>query len=230
MEHTIMLQGIVGSTAYGLAGPDSDVDRLGLFAAPTVALLGLHTPAESQVSRAPDVTRHEAGKYCRLALGGNPTVSELMWLPAELYEVRTAFGDELIGIRGAFLSAKRIRDSYLGYATQQFRKLDNTFSSATAGRTAKHARHLLRLCWQGLHLYRTGELLIRLEDPAAFRAFGDSVAAGDIELARRTLARYEADFAGLPSPLPDQPDERAVEDWLLRVRRANYAPAGTVIG
>ncbi|WP_433206102.1 nucleotidyltransferase domain-containing protein [Dactylosporangium sp. CS-047395] len=234
MEYTIMLQGIVGSTAYGLAGPDSDVDRLGLFAAPTVALLGLHTPAESQVSYAPDVTRHEAGKYCRLALGGNPTVSELMWLPAELYEVRTAFGDELIGIRGSFLSAKRIRDSYLGYATQQFRKLesrgDGTFSSETARRTAKHARHLLRLCWQGLHLYRTGELLIRLDDPAAFRAFGDSVAGGDIELARRTLARYEADFADLRSPLPDRPDERAVEDWLLRVRRANYEPAGTVIG
>nr|BFE56049.1 hypothetical protein GCM10020063_005750 [Dactylosporangium thailandense] len=226
MDDANLLQGIVGSTAYGLAGPDSDVDRLGLFAAPTIRLLGLHTPAESRVSRAPDVTRHEAAKYCRLALGGNPTVSELMWLPAELYEVRTELGDELIGIRTAFLSAKRIRDAYLGYATQQFRRLehrgDGTFSSDTARRTAKHARHLLRLCWQGRHLYRTGELLIRLEDPRPFRDFGERVAAGDIDLARRTLAEYEAGFDAIRSPLPDQPDEEVVERWLLRVRRAHY--------
>ena len=28
----ILLQGVVGSTACGLAGPDSDIDRLGVFA------------------------------------------------------------------------------------------------------------------------------------------------------------------------------------------------------
>lgn len=33
----MLLAGIVGSTAYGLAGPDSDVDRLGVFAVPTRA-------------------------------------------------------------------------------------------------------------------------------------------------------------------------------------------------
>ncbi len=42
---TVLLAGIVGSTAYGLAGPDSDVDRLGVFAAPTLSLLGLDAPA-----------------------------------------------------------------------------------------------------------------------------------------------------------------------------------------
>lgn len=50
---------------------------------------------------------------------------ELVWLPDELYEVRTPLGDELIGIRGSFLSAQRVRDAYLGYATQQFRKLES---------------------------------------------------------------------------------------------------------
>jgi hypothetical protein len=32
---TVLLSGIVGSQAYGLATPDSDVDRLGMFAFPT---------------------------------------------------------------------------------------------------------------------------------------------------------------------------------------------------
>lgn len=120
----ILLQGIVGSTAYGLAGPDSDVDRLGMFAAPTEAFHGLRMPEESHVDTGtgPDITLHEAGKYARLALGSNPTVMELMWLDS--YETRTELGADLIGIRSAFLCAKRVRDAYLGYATQQFRKLE----------------------------------------------------------------------------------------------------------
>jgi len=74
---SIILSGIVGSTAYGLAGPDSDVDRIGIFAAPTVAFHGLVMPAESHVTSKPDRTMHEVRKWCRLALGCNPTVMEL---------------------------------------------------------------------------------------------------------------------------------------------------------
>ena len=151
----ILLSGIVGSTAYGLAHEGSDVDRLGMFAAPTDDLHGLHPPKESHVTTKPDSTLHEAAKWCRLALRGNPTVTELVWLPDELYEVRTPLGDELIGIRTTLLSAKRVRDAYLGYATQQFRKLESRDGDH---RTAKHARHLKRLCHQGLELYTSGRL------------------------------------------------------------------------
>src|SRR5688572_13081210 len=100
----VLLAGTVGSTAYGLSGPGSDVDRLGLFAAPTVAFHGLRGPKESIVTTEPDLTLHEAGKWCRLALNGNPTVMELVWLPDELYDTRTDLGSALIGIKEAFLS------------------------------------------------------------------------------------------------------------------------------
>ncbi|MDG6103472.1 nucleotidyltransferase domain-containing protein [Dactylosporangium aurantiacum] len=224
----VLLAGIVGSTAYGLAGPGSDIDRLGMYAVPTVALHGLRQPAESIVSTHPDVTFHEARKYCSLALGGNPTVSELLWLPDELYETRTALGEELIAVRSSLLSAKRVRDAYLGYATQQFRKLesrgDGSFSSETRHRTAKHARHLLRLCWQGYTAYTTGVIHIRLDDPQRFLDFGERVAGGDIDAARRMLADYEAAFDATPGVLPAEPDERVAEDWLRRVRAA-FLPA-----
>ncbi|GAA4603723.1 hypothetical protein GCM10023195_12400 [Actinoallomurus liliacearum] len=222
----ILLAGVVGSTAYGLATADSDVDRLGVFAAPTDTLLGLRTPRESIVTTAPDRTLHEARKWCGLALGGNPTVMELVWLPDDLYETRTAFGDELIGIRAAFLSAKRVRDAYLGYASQQFRKLENrgdgAFSADTRRRTAKHARHLARLVHQGRELYATGRLRIRLDDPGWYHRFGDRVAAGDLEVARQLLAEAEADFARIRTPLPERPDEAPVEAWLRAVRAAYY--------
>jgi predicted nucleotidyltransferase len=222
----VLLSGIVGSTAYGLNGPDSDVDRLGMFAAPTAALLGLHEPDETRVTTHPDSTLHEARKYVRLALGGNPTVSELMWLPDDLYEVRTPLGQQLIEIRNGFLSAKRVRDAYLGYATQQFRRLehrgDGSFSADTRKRTAKHARHLYRLLIQGLWLYRSGELQIRLEEPGLVRFFGERVAAGDVDHARQVLANYEEAFNALRTPLPERPDEATVDSWLRAVRRAHW--------
>ncbi|WP_308121959.1 DNA polymerase beta superfamily protein [Streptomyces sp. TRM70350] len=226
----ILLSGVVGSTAYGLAHPGSDVDRLGLFAAPTETLHGLHGPKESHVTTAPDRTLHEAAKWCRLALGGNPTVMELVWLPEELYEVRTSLGDELIGIRSSFLSARRIRDAYLGYATQQFRKLvsrgDGSFSADTRKRTAKHARHLRRLCSQGYELYTTGRLTIRVADPESYHAFGEQVAA-DPSAALPLLRHFEAAFDETRGVLPEQPDDRAAEAWLRRVRQHFYTP-GTV--
>lgn len=221
----VLLAGVVGSTAYGLAGLDSDVDRLGIFAVDTVALHGLHRPVETRTRVKPDATYHEAAKWCRLALGGNPTVMELAWLPDDLYEVRTELGDALIGIRTAFLTAKRVRDAYLGYATQQFRKLetrhDGSFSADTRKRTAKHARHLLRLCHQGLTLYSTGRLPIRLDDPQRYLDFGERVAAGDLGQARYAMALAEAQFDATGSPLPGRPDEAAVERWLLAVRAAH---------
>lgn len=227
----LLLSGIVGSTAYGLAGAGSDVDRIGVFAAPTVAFHGLHPPRESIVSTAPDCTLHEAGKYARLALSGNPTATELTWLPDDLYETRTDLGDRLISIRSAFLAAPRVRAAYLGYATQQFRKLESRTGGPTspeAGRRiAKHARHLARLVHQGRELYATGRLPIRLEYPQSFLDFGERVAAGNLEEARDLLAEAERDFDTARTPLPDRPDEPTVERWLLAVRAAHLNLCGS---
>lgn len=224
---TVLLSGIVGSTAYGLAGPGSDVDRLGMFAAPTTALLGLRLPAESRVAVKPDATFHEAGKAARLMLAGNPTATELLWLPDDLYETRTALGEEAIALRGAFLSAKRVRDAYLGYATQQFRKLvarsDEVRSETARGRTAKHARHLMRLVDQGLELYTSGAVVIRLADPHRYLAFGEQVAA-DPQVAAPFMAQAEERFDHARTALPTEPDTAAVEAWLLRVRRVFWEP------
>jgi predicted nucleotidyltransferase len=212
----VLLSGVVGSTAYGLAGPHSDVDRLGVFAVPTTALHGLHPPRESIVEHDPDVTLHEAAKFCRLALSCNPTAMELLWLPE--YEVRTPLGEDLIAIRTAFLSAPRVRDAFLGYADQQFTRLIN---KGAGTRTAKHARHLLRLIDQGLRLYETGVLTIRLSDPRRYLDFGERVAA-DPAIAGPVLEDARERFASATSVLPDRPDEEPAERWLLRVRAAFY--------
>lgn len=224
-----LLVGVVGSTAYGLNTPNSDIDLLGMYAEDTKALVGLDAAEknfQSFCTKDPDVTMHEAAKYCKLALACNPTVSELLWLPQNCYRFKTPLGEELIDIRSEFLSAKRVRDAYLGYATQQFRKLQEhgRFASDIPDRrTAKHARHLMRLVKQGTELYTTGYLRIKLIDPQQYFDFGEKCAE-DPSAATDLLSHAENIFNARPTALPTEPNTRAVKNWLAFVREVFWEP------
>jgi predicted nucleotidyltransferase len=225
----LILGGINGSTAYGLATPTSDIDRIGCYVAPTREFHGLHLPTGKKstwTGTDPDFTYHEAGKLANLLLSCNPTVTELLWL--DEYEIETDAGEMLIDLRRTFLSAKGVRNSYLGYATQQFARIrnrdDNTFSSDTRKRTAKHARHLHRLIGQGVELHRTGRLTVRLQPFVAeeCREFGEMVADGDLNQATDMLHRAEDQF-DTPGVLPAAPSEVEAEQWLQFVRREYWS-------
>lgn len=226
---TPILTGTVGSTAYGLATPESDVDTLSVAAAPTRDVLGLHPPRDktaSDVRTDPDITVHEIGKYLALALKANPTVTELLWLPEDCYtEKFRLFGDELISLRHDLLGATAVRNAYLGYATSQFRKMerrgDGTFSSDTKNRVAKHARHLMRLLTQGSELFVRGRMSVRLTNPEEYHAFGQLVLDDPNEglrLAREKLATAEHIFDTFTPALPMVVDERPAQNWLVGVR------------
>ena len=220
----VILKGIVGSQAYGMAHADSDVDYLGVFAHSTYALTSLHPPKLTIDHHEPDdVVLHEAGKFARLAMGCNPSLLDLLWL--DEYQIKTDLGRQLVDIREAFLSARRVKDAYLGYATQQFKRItmrgDNSFSSDTKRRTAKHARHLLRLCETGYQLYSMGRMRLRVHDPQALFDFGERVAAGELHVASAMLSDYAAMFKGTASVLPKHPAESVIERWLLSVRMQN---------
>lgn len=220
-----LLTGIVGSTAYGLNRPGSDVDTAAVYAWPTRDLIALAGPGPDTVHHTatddrPDLTAHEARKFLSLVLNGNPSVTEMLWL--DDYTHTNPWGHALIDIRQHLSAGPRIRRTYLGYATQQFRKLDargdGSFSSDTRKRTAKHARHLLRLCRQGFDFYTTGTLTVRVTDPREYLDFGDAVAAGDLDQARRMLAFYESGFDTRPCALPAEPDTDRAAAWLAALR------------
>lgn len=227
-----LIVGTVGSHAYGLATPESDVDTLSVAAAPTAQFHGLHLPvgkAASRVTSDPDTVVHEAGKFVALCLKANPTVTELLWLPDACYATVHPLGHELINLRVSLLGANHVRSAYFGYAVAQFKRLKTrageSFSSDVRGRTEKHARHLLRLVEGGTQLYTTGHLDVRLADPERYREFGRVVATNPnhgIQLAEQTLALHSAALESARSPLPEHPDPALVEDWLQRVRNYFY--------
>lgn len=225
-----LLAGVVGSHAYGLAHADSDVDRFAVAAAPTASLLGLRPPTERELtvqSHEPDVVTHEAVKFCRLALKCNPSVLEALYLTD--YEVLTPFGASLVERRDAFLSATAVRNAFLGYADGQFERLEaaGRFAKVPVSRIEKHSRHLHRLCVQGLELYATGTLTVRLADPQVTIDFGKQVAA-DPAVAQAFLVQVEDQFDAARTPLPSLPSETLIESWLLDVRAAHYTPPEVV--
>jgi predicted nucleotidyltransferase len=213
-----LLKGVVGSTAYGLAHEGSDLDYAGVFAVPTAMLFGLDAPDihKGFNTKNPDTQFYEAVHFCKLALGCNPTVLELMWL--QHYNVRTMYGDQLLEIRSAFLSAKAVRSAYFGYAQAQLNKLQN---DERFDKRAKNARHFARLLWQGSNLYRTGELTVKLPDPDYFFSIGEAIANGAMILANAEVKGAEKIFNG-PSALPEKPDRDTVNDWLTGVRHGLY--------
>lgn len=220
----VILEGTVGSTAYGLATANSDVDTLGIKLLPVEHFIGLEIALDRSMSEVltdpADVTYHDLSKYCRLALTCNPTVTELMWLPTHLYTVIDGSGQWLIDNRHEFLSAKRVRDSFMGYATAQFKRLSErggTFSSDTKNRTQKHARHLARLMFQGYNLWSSGELPIVLEDPEWYHQFGRAVEQ-DNDVAKDLISWYESAFDKGRTVLPDHPNRKLVEEFVKDTR------------
>jgi uncharacterized protein len=217
----VLLKGVVGSTAYGLAHEGSDIDKIGIFAENTRDLFLLTPPKDTVTTTDPDLTMHEAAKAVKLLLNCNPTLNEILWLPE--YEECTYLGQQLVNIRQCFLSDDRVRNAYLGYATQQFRRFvsKGKFNSdISPQRASKHARHLYRLVLQGHELLTTGKLTVRLENPDECREFGEYAVANP-EFAKLWLDGWKGEYEA-PSVLPRESKLQPVQHWINIVRGYYY--------
>lgn len=219
LPDNVALLGVAGSTAYNMAHADSDIDYRGVFVASTWDILSLNSPKDSYASTHPDVSLHEVEKFMHLAMNANPTVLESLFY--DTYIVKTDTGNALIEGRDLFLT-QRIRNSHLGYARSQFKRLLNrgdSFSAQTKKRTEKHARHLIRLVLQAERALLTGEFRIRLTEKERDMVFefGELPRDKMIEHAERKFDH----LATIESALPYEPDYNVINDLLLSIRRDN---------
>lgn len=210
-----IIEGVVGSTAYGLAHEHSDIDTMRVSVQPTSRLIGVYPPPKPVLHQTdPDVTDYELGHLIGLLLKSNPTVSEALWLPDDCYRHVAPLGRELIDMRKLFLTASHARKAYLGYLNGQVKlcgRIDNP------RRVRKAKTHIARLCVQAAMLWETGELVVRPPDPANILAAGEHSTIEDLQDAVERLA----DLMDGPTPLQqDVPAiSRAVlNDWLVKAR------------
>jgi predicted nucleotidyltransferase len=213
-NHTILAV-VVGSRAYGLSGPASDHDRRGVYAAPTRLFWRLAKPPTHLDGPLPEQFSWEVERFCDLARQGNPTVLEVLWSP--LVEKITGRGHALRSARSAFLS-RRVAQTYGAYARDQLTKVANR--RARTGETDhKQAMHMIRLLHAGIHVLRTGEVLV---DVSPLRDRLLAIRSGEVPF--DDVVAWAADLqAGLASAaaataLPETPDLPAIDQLLSRVR------------
>lgn len=216
-DHTVY-SCVMGSRAFGLATDTSDTDRRGVFLAPTPLFWRFDKPPTHVEGPAEEQFSWELERFCALALRANPNILECLHSP--LVEYADDTGRELLALREAFLS-RRAHDTFARYALGQHKKLEADVRRHGAPRW-KHAMHLLRLLMSSRDLLRTGALTVDVGDQRAplLAVKRGEVRWPEVETWMSRLAT-EVDEAAARSPLPSEPDQARVEDFLIRVRRAS---------
>jgi predicted nucleotidyltransferase len=219
----IILEGITGSTAYGLNTENSDVDIKGVYLLPTrkVLEMGFDPQHTTKDHVDPDWVYHEVGKFMKLVVSGNPTVTELLYLNE--YTELSPIGQMLIDNRDAFLSTKAVMNAYRGYAFSQAKRLNNRteqgldgYDSSLKNRFAKHTRHCFRLLMQARQLLETGTLQVKVtpEQREYLFAMGEKTADEVVD----EFMRQDAEFENIVSVLPDEPDYERLNNLLYEIR------------
>src|SRR6185436_6970266 len=156
-----------GSKAYGIDVEGSDDDYVGVFIPRLrdfVSMAGLER--DTYAENGPDFTIHEIGKFCRLALKGNPAILETLWNPNIVH--RTEVGDELVRLKRQFLHRGSL-DVYVDYAEAQLKKMvkGKGLHAKGGAYNGKYGAHLIRLLHSGLDLAQTGEVTVRVSSKLA---------------------------------------------------------------
>jgi uncharacterized protein len=240
-QDNTVLRATTGSQMYGISISDSSdsdelavcVESIGAFAGFTefeqfvfrtaAARTGQHdAPSEAGDL---DLTIYGLKKFLRLALGGNPSVMDLLFVPAPL--ILHPIGEQIQALAPWIVSRQAGR-RYLGYMESQRQRMlgergqkrvNRTDLEAAHGFDTKYMSHILRLGYQGVELLETGRLTLPL--PQSERDFIKAVRRGEWSLntCLTEAGDLEHEIKGLidTSPLPDEPDRDYVEKWMLRV-------------
>jgi hypothetical protein len=214
-EHGLVV--VSGSTAYGLATPDSDIDYRGFYLAPARARLGLTAPDPNWSDPSSDCTLAELDHFVRNAIGGNPHYIESLANP--LVVVTSPVAEALRAEVAAFATTK-YHGLLLRFARDQYAAALSFRSKGRPVAAAKPARHAFRLLEMADHLAATGEIRLRVADRDAIFALGE-LTGSDLEF-ESAYAHAQAVTVDLP---PSVLDEDRINDIVVDHRFAQVRSA-----
>lgn len=211
-----------GSKAYGIEVEGSDDDFVGVFVPSLRDFLSLRGfGPETHAGNDPDFTLHEVGKFCRLALKGNPAILETLWNPNVVHCAKA--GEDLLRLKRSFLHRGSL-DVYVDYAEAQLKKMVKGRGLHAKGGTynGKYGAHLIRLLHSGLDLAETGEVTVRVSPTLAESLL-------EIRTGKRTMEQVLAmarplleKLKGLTreNSLPARADEDRIDAFVVETRRS----------
>lgn len=213
---------VIGSRAYGLDDDESDTDFRGIFL-PTAELHWSLYGVPGQIERQETQEQYwELQRFLVLSLKANPNVLECLYTP--LVENTTPLGEELMRIRGCFLS-RLVYQTYNGYVMSQFKKMQADLRNQGQIKP-KHVMHLIRLLISGIETLKEGIVPVRVGEHR------DQLLAikrgqfpwGETEKWRLALHK-DFDRALASTKLPDRPDYRTANEFLVNARRLAISEA-----
>lgn len=182
-EPNTILRCIIGSTVHGLGVKDQDDrDEMGICIEPWHHFFGLRPKFEQWTWRTKpegarsgpgdlDLVIYSLAKWARLAIGGNPSILTLLFVPEKQVLINSFEGQRLRSMAPMFIG-NNIFGPYLGYMQQQRHRLTNKVKIPNRpelieayGFDTKYAGHLVRLGYQGLELAKTGRMTLPMAEP-----------------------------------------------------------------
>ena len=240
MNHnqTTLLEVVVGSTLHGTKVDDGleDLDLMAVVIEDLKHFAGFYTEDTWTFRTKPDGVRSEAGdidyvayglkKFLNLATKGNPTILLALFAPPEFIRATTTKGQELQQLASSIVS-KQSFAPFRGYMRQQHERLLNARGQMKVtrpeliekfGYDTKYAAHIIRLGYQGYELLRTGRMTLPMPDEQRQRVVDVRNGKYELHQVSDMIDRAETSLAVAveASPLPERPNLKAVEQWMLR--------------
>lgn len=212
----VIFRCVIGSRAYGLETEDSDTDRRGVYLPPAELQWSLYGVPQQLENDATQEVYWELQKFVILALKSNPNVLECLYSP--LIETCTPLAQRLLDMREKFLS-KLVFQTYSGYVTSQFKKMQTDIKNRGTVKW-KHVMHLLRLLLSGVHVLCEGLVAV---DVGQHRDQLLAIKRGEVPFPEcekwRLKLHEEFNVAFEQTNLPDRPDYKAANEFLIDARR-----------
>jgi len=114
---------VVGSTAYGLNTPESDIDLKGVCIPPKEYYFGIKTFEQQEFGA--DHTVYAIRKFFKLAKDCNPNIVEMLYTDSKFIQQIDKFGEKLRANRELFIS-KKAKFTFAGYAFAQLKRIKGT--------------------------------------------------------------------------------------------------------
>jgi predicted nucleotidyltransferase len=256
-RHTIFLT-LGGSRAHGTAREDSDVDVRGVCVAPLPVRLSLFSrfeqregPPDSDLSGAlrehlelerlprTECVVYDVAKFVTLCAGANPNALEILFADERDWIVATPAFRRLHDARHEFLT-KHVKETFLGYALGQLKKLEahrSQLGDAPSARPTrrnptraalerahgydtKHAMHVIRLMRMGIEALERGELLVRRPDAAELAAIRDGAWSFDELMTAAAALKTEMERVAAGTALRDDVDRERVNQLAFELMTA----------
>lgn len=210
-----------GSTAYGMARPDSDKDIRGFAIPPKEYFYGFHHKFEQfQLNAADlDIVVYDIRKFFGLAAQCNPNIIEILFTDPSDHITVMSSAKMVLENRDMFLSSKAFY-SFGGFAFDQLRKIkaahakDGTFN-------AKDAMHLVRLMRTGKELLETGKVNVKRQDAQELLAIRNGAWTFDQVVAWAQNANDELLSLAAKTSLPKSANLDKIEELLVAIVESN---------